>query len=214
MQGTPEVTLCVPPRERGYPARCAGDAGLQLGGPSRSPTFAPFLLNWLPGPPHTTWKQPRWLASLRLSPQPALHVLGNQRNHQSSPLQPSQSPWDRQDSLVLVLEEILLFQTLVHPARCKESRREPMLPDQLQRLRRQVRDPPFSVNWKRRAWLPRLPPSSEGGSGGQKGCKRAGVSGGRERPQAAWVSLAVPVVTLADSPRVERIFSYWINLFT
>lgn len=201
----------------------------------RGPQVPPLPLNWSPGPsrpqapqvadfsraeplplPGVPWEG-QWRAGPEL-PGDTLEIAG-------APIRPSLRPWAAgQDSLVLVLEEIPLLQTLVHPARGKESGRESVLPDQLQRLgRQQSGDAPSPRARRLPPPAPRGPsnsvpvapqPTSRGrcSSAGKEGSGPAG--GCRGAALTCCLSRAVPVITLSDSQRVERIFSYWINLFT
>ena len=81
-------------------------------------------------------EQPRWRSPAPASPNP---WTARPEESPETPhcRQPPRSALAGQGSPVLVLEELCLLQTLIHPARRKQGRREPMLPDQLQRLGRQ-----------------------------------------------------------------------------
>ena len=140
---------------------------LSAGAAPRGPQVPPLPLNWSPGPSHPQAPQVADFSRAEPLPLPGVPWEGQWRARPElpgdtleiagAPIRPSLRPWAAgQDSLVLVLEEIPLLQTLVHPARGKESGRESVLPDQLQRLGRQQSGDAPSPRARR------LPPSSEG----------------------------------------------------
>lgn len=219
VQGTPNSLSafqgpCVPPRVS-PPAESVGTQVCR-GWPPGVPNPHPSRVGCQDPPagfPQTGPPPPRPMCAGKVRGEQGLSYPGKPEKMPEPPSGQHQAPaWDGQDSLVLVLEEILLLQTLVHPARGKESRREAVLPDQLQRLGRQQ-------SGDSAAW-PARPPAQPRGRPqaqqlfsplqGKKGRGRAGVCSGT----CTCLSLALRLLALPHSEQVERIFSYWINLLT